>query len=264
MVEVEVLLGEKPQDAAARYYELAKKYKAKTAGVKKAMAETEKAIAALEKEKEAKTKTLDKERGKVRVRESRKREWFEAFHWFRTSTGFLAVAGRDAQQNDLLYSKHVEPQDLFFHADVQGAPATVLKTEGKTKELDEQTAREVAQFAASYSRAWKQGLGSCDVYYVRPEQVSKSSHGEYLGKGAFMIKGERNWVRGIPLGLLVAEEEGRAVALPAGYAKPPAKSVRISPGSTGKRDAAERIKKAVGISDVDEVVRCLPGDCDFV
>ena len=34
------------------------------------------------------------------------KKWYEKFHWFRTSTGLLAIGGRDAQQNELLNSSH--------------------------------------------------------------------------------------------------------------------------------------------------------------
>jgi len=54
--------------------------------------------------------------------------------------------------------------DLFFHADIDGAPVAVMKTGGRN--AGDQDLMEAAQFAASYSAAWKFGYGSVDVYCV--------------------------------------------------------------------------------------------------
>ncbi len=52
---------------------------------------------------------------------------------------------------------------------------------------------EACIFAASYSKAWKQ-FGEAQVYWVLPEQVSKTPQsGEFLPKGAFIIRGKRNY-----------------------------------------------------------------------
>lgn len=46
-----------------------------------------------------------------------------------------------------------------------------------------------------------------DVYWVKPEQVSKSPpSGQYLQKGAFMIKGTKNYVRNVPLQIAIGIE----------------------------------------------------------
>ncbi|EJW04606.1 hypothetical protein EDEG_01190 [Edhazardia aedis USNM 41457] len=39
----------------------------------------------------------------------------------------LVIAGRSAQENDLLVKKHLSNDDLFFHADVAGAATVILK-----------------------------------------------------------------------------------------------------------------------------------------
>jgi hypothetical protein len=92
----------------------------------------------------------------------------------------------------------MEPKDIVFHANITGAPFVLTKTKGKN--LSEQTIKETAQFAASYSRAWKEKLSCIDVYWVRADQVNKSPpSGQYLRRGSFMISGNTNYVKDVPL-----------------------------------------------------------------
>jgi len=87
-----------------------------------------------------------------------------------------------------------------MHAEVHGAPFIVMKTGGIQPTAE--TLREAAQACVSYSRLWKEGIRSGDAYWVKPEQVTKSAPaGEYLTKGAFMIRGTRNYIRGVELAL---------------------------------------------------------------
>ena len=58
---------------------------------------------------------------------TRKPFWFERFHWFVTSENVLVVAGRDAQQNELLVKRHLSKGDLYVHADLRGAASTIVK-----------------------------------------------------------------------------------------------------------------------------------------
>ena len=53
--------------------------------------------------------------------------WFEKFHWFITSENCLVISARDASQADLLVRRYIAPRDAFVHADLPGAPVTVVK-----------------------------------------------------------------------------------------------------------------------------------------
>jgi len=118
------------------------------------------------------------------------------------SEGFLVLCGRDATTNEIIIKQHTVTNDIILHADIHGSPFAVIKTLGKTP--SEVTINEAAQMVASYSRAWRIGLPSIDVYWVLPEQVSKTPpSGEYLPKGSFMIRGSRNYVKNVPLGLAI-------------------------------------------------------------
>ena len=120
------------------------------------------------------------------------RRWYERYRWFITSEGFLAVAGKDASSNISLLKKHLEPNDLVFHAEVRGAAAVILKDGLRA---GERSRIEAAQFAATYSRAWRERMSQITVYYVKADQISfKPPPGHYLPKGGFIVRGERNYM----------------------------------------------------------------------
>ena len=52
----------------------------------------------------------------------KKREWYEKFHWFFSSEGFLCVGGKDATSNEVIIKKHLEKNDLVLHTDMAGSP----------------------------------------------------------------------------------------------------------------------------------------------
>jgi predicted ribosome quality control (RQC) complex YloA/Tae2 family protein len=191
---------------AAEYYEKAKAAGHKVEGARAAIEETRRRLFEAEarlKEvlEKAATATLTVE-GELAKRRIRQKRWFEKFRWFITSDGFLVVAGKDAASNETLIKKYTAQEDLVFHADIAGAPFVVVKTEGKTP--GEQCIREAAEFAASHSRGWREGFASLDVYWVKPNQLSKAgASGEYVPRGAFVVHGSRNWMRNTPLKIAV-------------------------------------------------------------
>jgi predicted ribosome quality control (RQC) complex YloA/Tae2 family protein len=184
------------QSNADRYYSRSKKAEKKLKGAEKQIQETKAKI-----EEAKKQVTLTKERQQP-LAKRRKREWFEKYRWFRSSDGLLVIGGRDATTNEILIKKRMEPNDIVFHAEIVGAPFVLIKTEGKT--ASKQTIKEAAQLAASYSRAWKEMLSAINVYWIHPDQVSKTPpSGQSLQKGSFMIRGTKNFVRGVPLHVAV-------------------------------------------------------------
>ena len=85
----------------------------------------------------------------------------------------------------------------------------VVKAE--VNSIGEQTLKEASEFAASFSRAWRENAGSVDVYWVKVDQLSKSGpSGESVPHGAFFVVGKRNWYRNTPLrvavGVVVGEK----------------------------------------------------------
>ncbi len=233
-----------------------KKLKEKRAGLLSALEQTKKEMAAAEEKKKkeeaspspARSSSSKKKGGNARA------AWHSPYHSFVTSGGRRVVAGRDAKQNDELVAKHLAEGDLFFHADIQGAPTVILKD---GQRADGQERKEAAQFAASYSSAWKVGASAVDVYAVKPSQVSKHAMGGYVGRGAFAIEGEREWFRDTSLDLKIATEDGKVVVLP--YIHPtnyPHQAV-LSPGPTKKEEISRRLSAVFGVK-MEEIASRIP------
>jgi predicted ribosome quality control (RQC) complex YloA/Tae2 family protein len=189
--------------------------------------------------------------GELEKRRVRRKEWFEKFKWFVSSDGFLVVAGKDAVSNEVLVKKYTDSGDVVFHADIIGAPFVVVKMKGQ--ELGEDCLREAGEFAAAFSRGWREGFASVDVYCVKPEQLSKGGpSGESVGRGAFVVRGERNWMRRVPLrtALGVSFDQGTGVARidggPVGSVKAKATAyVVIVPGDLSGKELFKRVLKSL-------------------
>ncbi len=250
-MEVKIDFTKSAQDNANELYNKAKKLLEKKAGAALAVKDLEKRLESAKESAAAYTSA-------PKLVRTAKAEWYERFHWFFTSSGMLAIGGRDAQQNEQLNSRYFGDNDLFFHADIFGASVVVLKGGASA---DEETKKEVAQFAACYSNAWKQMLPAVDVYAMRRAQVSKSTESGYLGRGSFLLKGEREWYRGMRLELVMFAKDGKlSVASPAAFEKlkPEAKHVAVKEGKEKKSDAAKKIARALGLDNVDAIMQQLP------
>jgi predicted ribosome quality control (RQC) complex YloA/Tae2 family protein len=173
------------------------------------------------------------------------KEWFERYRWFRTSEGFLAIGGRDASSNEALIKKYLGDEDIVFHAEFTGAPFFIVK-EGKR--ATEPSVRETALASVAFSNIWKLGIASGEAYWVFKDQISKQApSGQYVGRGAFMISGKRNYVKNIPLELAVAitkvKDHYSVVSGPMGAVKAYAEVyVEILPGREERNYAAKKIK----------------------
>ena len=249
-MEIEIDFTKSAQDNANDYFKRSKKLLLKKEGAQKAVKELE------EKLSETEANYVKKER---KVTKIEKKEWYEKFHWFYTSNNMLAIGGRDAHQNEMVNSKHFDDNDLFFHADIFGASPVVLKDGASSgKEIRE----EVAQFAACYSSAWKEGLHTIDVYAIRRDQVSKSTSKGSLGTGSFLISGERDWYRSMQLMLVMLVKDGKLHAMPfhtfMRLGDTAIKHVKISQGNYKKSDAAKKIAAKLEYDDLDTIIRQLP------
>ncbi|WP_017343446.1 ribosome rescue protein RqcH [Halorubrum sp. T3] len=175
-------------------------------------------------------------------------DWFERFRWFHTSTGYLVIGGRNADQNEELVKKYMNKHDRFFHTQAHGGPVTLLKASGPSESADpvdfsEETLREAAQFAVSYSSDWKDGRGAGDAYMVEPDQVSKTPEsGEYIEKGSFVIRGDRTYFEDVACRIAVGvqcEPVTRAIGgPPSAIVDRAAAHITFEPGMYAQNDAA--------------------------
>lgn len=247
------------QENAQQFFDEAKRLKQKMKGAMLGVHEVENKLSALEKQ----TLLLEKKSPKKR----RVKEWFEKFRWCYTRNGLLVIGGRDAHSNEALVKRHMESNDWYFHADVHGAPHCVLKCE-KIKPTNEDF-DDAASFAGLFSSVWKKGLLSVRVYAVKPSQVSKKApSGESLGRGAFIIAGERKWFDPdfkLGWGIQTLNDGFRAICGPLLCVKAHAQHVmELVAGEKSKSDVSksyqrwlEKQSPPIFIS-IDELVSSLP------
>ncbi len=238
------------------YFEHAKKFRKKAQGAREAIVRLQQKITLLEKKQEReplKKPTV-----------VRKREWFEKFHWFYSSDGFLCIGGRDATTNEVVIKKHTEAQDIVFHTEAPGSPFFVIKSEGKT--IPETTIREAAEATAAYSKAWKLGLTTTEVYWVTPQQVSKTTpSGEYAGHGAFMVAGKRNYLAINKMEVGIGIHEGKLIGGPVTAIRKQCENVLvICLGKEKSSDCAKQIQHLLKAGELDEIIAFIPaGGCQL-
>lgn len=245
-------LNKSVEENAGVYFELAKRAKKKFKGASEALQHTKLELAKLRQQQDHFLAAEELKQQKT----VRKMEWYEKFHWFYSSEGFLCIGGKDATSNELVIKKHLEKDDLVLHTDMAGSPFFVIKDGQKATE---QTITEAAQAVAIYSRAWKMGHSLADVFYVKPEQVTKEAKaGEYVAKGSFMIYGKTNYLHPqleYCLGLL----DGQIIGGPlAAIKKQTANYVIVIPGKEKKSSLAKKIKSKLKGGELDDIIRFLP------
>ena len=132
-----------------------------------------------------------------------KQFWFERYKWFITPGGRLVIAGRDTHTNDSIVKKHLKENDVYAHADVHGAPSVILKDGAAAPQED---LRAACHFAIAQSKAWVAALAEGGAFWVYPDQVSKTPNpGEFVPRGAFIIRGKRNYEYHLPMELTIGE-----------------------------------------------------------
>ena len=219
----------------------------------------EEAIEATRKELETARKKAVKVAKKPRLKGTRAM-WFDAYRWTMSSENFLILGGRDARTNDQLVKKHLKDGDRYAHADLHGAPSTVVKEGSKAGEA---TLREACEFALVYSKAWSAGIVSGSAYWVLPEQVSKQAEsGEFLPRGAFVIRGKRNYLHDLAVRMAVGEVEieghRKIMGGPVSAVTPrSARYVVLTPGKEDRERVAKRLAAAFEVP-IEEIVRVLP------
>ena len=287
--EVTLHLDESVHQNAQRLFTAARKQKDKSSGAVAAL-ETTRTELERAKKKEAKQQASGQV---VRVKRS-KRLWFEHHRWTMLPNGRLMVGGRDAKGNDAIVKKHLKGDDMYLHADLHGAPSCAMQSqrgfsvderppaylpEGlpafrlsdriEAGAITEADMEQGAQMALCWSRAWGSGGGHGTVYSVKPAQVSKTAQtGEFVGAGAFIVRGQRQWYKDLDLRIGLALVAINGVPLLLGTTPEHAQSLGgrwaiISGGRTKKDTAANRIAKATGLS-VDDILPVLPGPIDVV
>jgi hypothetical protein len=217
-------------------YDLAKKYEQKIINAKEAIAQS---ISELNKMKE---KPIEVKKPEMIVKHQK--EWYERFLWFHSSEGYLVISGKDAAQNETIVKRHIDADDLVFHTELHGSPFTIVKN---GRDSGEKTKNEAAQQTVTYSKAWQENI-SADAYYVMPHQVTKQApSGEYIQRGAFMIRGKKNYIKKLKPELAVGiSEDFEVIAGPRpAVSKATPHYIVIAPGDVETGDIAKEIKQRI-------------------
>jgi predicted ribosome quality control (RQC) complex YloA/Tae2 family protein len=255
-MELKLSINKTIEQNAEKYFEQSKKYKKKIPGIKKTIELYKDKLAKVEEHINSKQQTLRVER--------KKKEWFEKFRWFISSNGFLVIGGRDATTNEIVIKKYTDKNDLVFHTELAGSPFVVIKNINNI-EIPEKTITEAAQFCASFSKSWKSGRTTAELYSITPSQVTKEVPAGLaaLAKGAFMINGKRNLYNAV-LNLAICNI-GQIMVGPVSAIKKQCeeknlKYLEIIQGEDKLSDVAKKIQKIIG-GELDEIIRYLPSEC---
>lgn len=258
MVKLTLYLDKSVEQNAGLCFEATKKAKKKIETVQKVIEKAQKELTAQESAWQQQQEQQAQEKLKNVLQ--RKKHWYENFRWFTSSEGFLVVGGRDATTNEIIIKKHMENDDLVFHTDMAGSPFFLVKQSSQPgKKIGEETMQEAALATCTFSRAWKLGLTTTNTFWVKPEQVSKTPNpGEYMGKGAFMIRGKTNYVPVSMDAAIGITEEGSIMAGPLSAIRQHCKKyLRVTQGGDKASDVAKKIRAKIS-GELDEIIRALP------
>ncbi len=261
--EVRIDITKDVERNAEYYYEKSKKSKEKIAGAKTALQQTRHELEELEET------DVDVEQAfENKAKKQAEKKWYEKFRWFFSSDGYLVIGGRDTTTNDMLVKKYMDDHDIYVHAEFTGAPSVVIKTDGDD-DLPESTLEEAGQFAVTFARSWDAGVTAEDAYWVHPDQVTQEPEsGEYLPKGSFVIRGDRTYMKNLPVKAAVGayERDGNLIAMggPVEAVKQQCehyvvlKQGRNKPSDVAK-SAQHHLKETTGGDfDLDRIIRALP------
>ncbi len=251
MEKITLDINKSVEQNASVYFEKSKKSKKKLEGALIALGKSREKLKTIKEKKENTEKNIEETK-----KAKQKKEWYEKFRWFYSSEGFLCIGGRDATTNDIIIKKHAETNDIVFHTDMAGSPFFVVKADNK--KIGEATMQETAQATASYSRGWRLGLSTLDVFYVKPEQLTKTPRsGEYVGKGAFIVNGKTEYLHP-KLEIAIGIKDDKVIGGPVNaIRKNSDKFVIITQGKEKASDTAKKIKKVIG-GDLDEIITFIP------
>ena len=270
------------------YFSKSKKVKDKSEGAREALLESERLL-----KKAKKNETKRKEKDQVTVIKRAKRFWFERFRWTIIDGMHIFVGGRDAKSNDSLIKKHMRSGDLYFHADLHGAASCISKlkigfepdnnpppylTKGvnayrirdsmENTEFSETAKLQSANMALIWSRGWAGGGGAGTSFWVKPGQVSKTAEtGEFVAKGAFIVRGNRNWIKDLEMKMAIGLICINGIPLLLGGTSEIVSSLcerwaEIQPSNQKKEKLANQISKNTGLV-TDDILPILPGPCEI-
>jgi len=102
------------------------------------------------------------------------------FRHFFTSNKVLVLAGKSAEQNELLIKRFTMPNEIVMHTEAPGSPFCVLKGKPKKQDMEE-----AAIFCACFSKQWKKNAKKAIVHAFFGNAIYKTRQ---MPKGTFGVK----------------------------------------------------------------------------
>lgn len=106
------------------------------------------------------------------------------FREFKTSSGKLVFAGKNAKNNEELVAQ-VQPEEIVLHTEKPGSPFVNIKNKNPSKE----DIRESAIFCASKSQDWRDNKSDVRINLFRGKDIYKTKE---MKTGTFGIKNKKN------------------------------------------------------------------------
>lgn len=105
------------------------------------------------------------------------------FRKFKTSSGKLVLAGKDAEQNEQLISQ-VGKEEIVLHTSKPGSPFVNIKLKEEEK-VTKKDIKEASVFCARYSHDWRNNKQNVAVHLFKGKDIYKNKE---MKLGTFGVK----------------------------------------------------------------------------
>ena len=97
----------------------------------------------LEKKKNKANEYLEEEKRNVKTKKKKKKEkiilekdnWYQKYNWFYSKNNFLVIGGKSADDNEEIYSKYLDKNDIVLHTEEPGSGLFVIKCNDKIPDV---------------------------------------------------------------------------------------------------------------------------------
>ncbi|MEK6928684.1 MAG: NFACT RNA binding domain-containing protein [Nanoarchaeota archaeon] len=183
-------------------------------------------------------------------------EEYQKYRWFYTSSGKLAIGGKNALQNDELVSlmKNSKKNYITMHTIEPGSPFLFIISDiNKVKKSD---IGECAVFTGCFSRAWRSGKKDAIIEVFNSASMYKQSS---MRIGTWGVLGDIKKVK-VKLFLVLTKQKGILRAVPKSSIKNKKNILlKIAPGVVDKKDMLPKLY--IGFSEKfsqEEILSALP------
>lgn len=133
------------------------------------------------------------------IKKQRRKYWFEKFHWFVSSEGYLIIAAKDILQLEMIYYKYFNSKyDYYVHSDIECALHVFVKNNFKNREIPPSTLNQAAMFSLSSLKAWNNKLVTAAWYSEGSKVSKKDTTGTLLPDGMLEVE-EKRFLPPMPL-----------------------------------------------------------------